>query len=244
MIHEFTTKNGRNLEIDLTKWKIDEDSRHCTIIEINDGNLLLKNKYDDRFTLPEYLIKANELNVIDNIVELPKGLYEYYFLDKFRANSLTLLDTLYQAYANLIFQNRNLVLNKAEYYLLKPSRLSTGFMYAGGIIYSLGNLFESFESGNHIYYDEFCGYSKMYLVSMAASPLSGTIFNATFWSDENKEFISLTNRKNDSKPQLPSNFGTDKGRALIEKLRYKEMKIDRQDKAIQELINEINGNNR
>ena len=204
----------------------------------------MKNKYDDRFTIPEYLINANGLNVIDNRVELPKGLYEYYFLETFRANSLILLDTLYQAYANLIFQNRNLVLNKAEYYLLKPSSLSTGFMYSGGIIYSLGNLFESFESGDHVYYDEFCGYGKMYLVSMAASPLSGTIFNATFWSDENNQFISFTNRKIDSKPQLPSNFGRDEGRALIEKLRCKEMKIDRQDKAIQELINEINDKNR
>ena len=162
MIHEFTTKNGRNLDIDLSKWKIDEHSGHCTIIEINEGNLLLKNKYDDRFTIPEYLINANGLNVIDNRVELPKGLYEYYFLETFRANSLILLDTLYQAYATLIFQNRNLVLNKAENYLLKPSSLSTGFMYSGGIIYSLGNLFESFGSGDHIYYDEFFGYGKMY----------------------------------------------------------------------------------
>lgn len=79
MIYEFKTKNDRNLKIDLNKWKIDGDSRHCTIIEINDGNLLLKNKYEDSFTLPEYLIKANELNVIDNTVELPKGLYEYFF---------------------------------------------------------------------------------------------------------------------------------------------------------------------
>lgn len=184
MIYEFKTKNDRNLKIDLNKWKIDGDSRHCTIIEINDGNLLLKNKYEDSFTLPEYLIKANELNVIDNTVELPKGLYEYFFLEKYRANSLSSFETLYQKYATLIFQNRSLVLNKAEYFLLKPSNLSTSFMYSGGINYSLGNLFESFESGNHIYYHEFCGYKKMYLVSMAASQLSGTIFKATFWSDE------------------------------------------------------------
>ena len=206
MNYEFTTKNGRNLEIDLTKWKINEDIRHCKIIKIYDGNLLLENKYEDRFTLPEYLIKANEIKVVDNTVELSKGLYERYFLKKFRSESMEVLDTLYQKHASLIFQNRNVVLNKAEYYLLKPSRLSTGFMYTGGIFFSLGNLFESFESGNHIYYDEFCGYRKMYLISMAASPFSGTIFNTTFWSDENNEFVNFTNQKHDSKLKLPSNF--------------------------------------
>ena len=76
MNYEFTTKNGRILEIDLTKWKINEDIRHCKIIEIYDGNLLLENKYEDRFTFPEYLIKANEIKVVDNTVELSKGLYE------------------------------------------------------------------------------------------------------------------------------------------------------------------------
>lgn len=244
MIYEFKTKNGRNLKIDLNKWKIDGDSRHCTIIEINDGNLLLKNKYEDSFTLPEYLIKANELNVIDNTVELPKGLYEYFFLEKYRANSLSSFETLYQKYATLIFQNRSLVLNKAEYFLLKPSNLSTSYMYSGGINYSLGNLFESFESGNHIYYHEFCGYKKMYLVSMAASQLSGTIFKATFWSDESNEFLSFTNQVHVSKPQLPDNFDIAEGKALIEMLRWEEMKIDRQDIAIQELINEINDKSR
>jgi hypothetical protein len=199
MNYDFTTKNGRPLKIDLTKWKINEDIRHCKIIEECDGNLVLENTYGDTFTLPEYLIKANEIIVVDSAVELSKGLYEVYFLNKFKSDSMKLLDTIYQKHANLIFKNRNLLFNKAEYYLLKPSSLSTGFIYTGGINYSLGSLFESFESGNHPYYEEFCGFKKMYLVSMAASQLSGTIFNATFWADETKELVSFTNQKYDSK---------------------------------------------
>lgn len=244
MIYKFTTKYSRDLEIDLTKWKIDADSRHCTIIGINDGNLLLKNKSEDSFTLPEHLIKTNELNVVDNTVELPEGLYDHYFLKKFRANSLKKFNNLYHKYEPLIFQNRNLVLTKAEYYLLRPYDLSTGFMYSGGISYSLGNLFESFESGNHIYYDEFSGYRKMYLVSMAASPLSGAIYKAIFWSDESNELVNFGYQVADPKPKLPGNFGIAEGRSLMEMLRNKEMVIDRQDEAISNLINEIKALNK
>ncbi len=114
-------------------------------------------------------------------------------------------------------------------------------MYTGGIYFSIGKLFESFESGNHIYYDEFCGYSRMYLVSMVASMLSGTIFRATFWSDETNEFVSFTNQKYDSKLKLPGDFTTAQGRELMKMLSGTEMMIDRQDKAIINLINEING---
>ena len=243
MNYEWTTKNGRKLEIDLTKWSILESIRHCKIIDKCDGNLLLENKYKDRFTFPEYLIKANEIIVIDNTIELSKTLYEHYFLKNFMKETMRTFDKLFEEYATLIFQNRNVVLNKAEYYLLRPRKLSTGFMYFGSLRFSLGNLFESFESGNHIYYDEFCGYRKMYLVSMSASPLSGTIFNATFWSDETNEFVTFPNQMPDSKEKLPPNFGTNIGRSLIEMLSSDDIIIDRQDRAIKELIKEINVTN-
>jgi hypothetical protein len=238
-MYKFTTKLGRNFEIDLSKWKIDEERRHCKIIEINDDSLLLENIHGDRFSIPEYLIKSNELDLVDSIVELTKGLYESYFLKEFRGKSLKAFDLLFGEYASFIFKNRNVVLNTAEYYLLKPSLLSTGFMYTGGIVFSLGRLFESFESGNHIYYDDFCGYRKMYLVSMKASRMSGTIFSAIFWSDETNEFVSLTNQVDDSKPKLPIDYRTTNGEKLMELLRGEELVIDRQDKALENLISEI-----
>jgi hypothetical protein len=239
-MYKFITKLGKSFEIDLSKWKIDEECRSCKIIDIHNGNLLLENIYKDRFSLPVKLLRANELEIADDKVELTKGLYESYFLKKFKANSVKALDMLYSKHAPVIFKNRNLVLNKAEYYLIKPSLLSTGFLYTGGIGFSLGKLFESFESGNHIYYDVFCGYRKMYLVSMAASRISGTIFSAIFWSDESNEFVSMTNQKHDFKPQLPSDYGTSDGKDLMKMLGGKELAIDRQDRAIENLIDEIN----
>ena len=235
MTHRFTTKYGRNLEIDLSKWKIDKNSRNCEIIEISEDYLLLENKYKDRFSIPEHIIKANNYNIVDNTIDLSEGLYENYFLNKFKSESQSQLDILFEKYASIIFQNRTIVLNMAEYYLLKPRILSTGFMYTGGETYTLGNLMESFESGNHIYYDEFCGYEKMFLISMAASPLSGTIFNAIFWSDKTNEFVRFN-----SESKFPKYFNTSVGGSLFKMLKSKDIMIDRQDEAIKKLINEIN----
>ncbi|NLA23449.1 MAG: hypothetical protein GX879_00625, partial [Bacteroidales bacterium] len=166
----------------------------------------MENIHEDRFSIPKHIIKANELKLVDNTVKLTESLYQHYFLKKFRSENQSKLDVLFKENASLIFQNRTAVLNKAEYYLLKPKILTIGFMYTVSVNYNLGSLFESFESGNHIYYDEFCGYRKMYLISMAASPLSGTIFKAIFWSDDKNEFIEF-----DSKSNFPASFGTSAG---------------------------------
>jgi len=235
MTYKFTTKYGKNLEIDLSKWKIDEESRNCEIIDISEDYLLLENKYKDRFSIPEHIIKANNYNVVDNKIDLTEALYENYFLNKFKSESQSQLDILFEKHASIIFQNRTVVLTRAEYYLLKPRILSTGFMYTGGKTYTLGNLVESFESGNHIYYDEFCGYEKMFLVSMAASPLSGTIFNAIFWSDKTNEFVRFN-----SESKWPKYFNTSVGGSLFKMLKSEDIMIDRQDEAIKKLINEIN----
>jgi hypothetical protein len=235
MTYKFTSKYGRKLEIDLSKWKIDKNSRNCEVIEISENYLLFENKYKDRFSIPEHIIKANNYNVVDNMIDLTEALYENYFLNKFKSESQSQLDTLFEKHASIIFQNKTVVLNKAEYYLLKPSILSTGFMYTGGKTYTLGNLVESFESGNHIYYDEFCGYEKMFLISMAASPLSGTIFNAIFWSEKTNEFVRFN-----TESKFPKYFNTSVGWSLFNMLKSEDIKIDRQDIAIKNLIKEIN----
>lgn len=58
MIYKFKTKYERHLEIDLTKWKIDEDNRRCKIIEVAEGEFLFENIHQDRFSVPEHIIKA------------------------------------------------------------------------------------------------------------------------------------------------------------------------------------------
>jgi hypothetical protein len=58
MIYKFKTKYERHLEIDLTKWKIDEDNRRYKIIEVAEGDFLLENIHQDRFSVSEHIIKA------------------------------------------------------------------------------------------------------------------------------------------------------------------------------------------
>ena len=234
-MNTLTTKQGRQLQIDLSKWKVDKNNRHCKIIETSGENIILENTHGDQFPIPGRLIKENNLIIINQKVELTEGLYEHWFLSKFRKESKTNFDVLYEKNASFIFQNRNIVLNKAEYYLLKPSSLSTGFMYSGGINYSLGKLFESFESGNHIYFEELCGYKKMYLLTMAASPLSGTIYKTTFCFFFSNEILIFN-----SKSIFNDNLSTRQGWELLRMLQGEEITIDRQDKAIINLINEIN----
>ena len=234
MNFKFITNNGRCLEIDLAKWELNEVDRKCKIIEVTEGNILFENKDHDRFFIPESLIEANELKIIDNTVDLSIGLYENWFLKKNKAKSQEIFEKLYSKYSSEIFKNRTLVMNNPEYYLLRPKSLTSGFIYGSGISYNLGKLFESFESGNHVYYDDFCGYKKMYLVSMAASPLSGTLFRVVFWSDYTNEFVHFNSESN-----FPKNFGTAQGRALIEMLSEHYTVNLRQDVAIKKLIDEI-----
>jgi hypothetical protein len=70
---------------------------------------------------------------------------------------------------------------------------------------------------------------------MAASPLSGTIFNAIFWSDKTNEFVRFN-----SESKWPKYFNTSVGGSLFKMLKSEDIMIDRQDEAIKKLINEIN----
>lgn len=234
MNYTFTTNNGKEFEIDLSKWMVEKKDCQCKIIDVSEGNVILENKSKDIFSIPENIIAVNGFNIQNSTLTLTKSLYEHWFLSKCLKETRELFESLYERYATQIFQNRELVMNIPEYYLLKPSNLSCGFMYTGGTSYSLGRLFESFESGKHVYYEEFCGFKKMFLLSMAASPLTGIIYSAHFWSEDSKRFVRY-----DKSASFPKGFSSMQGRALIETLRGKEIKLDRQDVVVKRLINEI-----
>jgi hypothetical protein len=63
------------------------------------------------------------------------------------------MNYLFSENKDLIFSNRQIVLSKAEYYLLRPSLLTSGGGHFGGSIYTLGALFEAIENGTHIYFE-------------------------------------------------------------------------------------------
>lgn len=243
MIKKFTTLLGKEMEIDLDLWQIDSDDRRCEVIEESGDKFIIQNKYGDRFSIPIAIIKSNDLPIIEDKIDLSESLYRYYFLDKFQAKSKARFNETFNLHRDLIFRNRDLVKNKAEYYLLKPSSLVIGMLYAGGGSYSLGSLLESFDSGDHIYYNDFLGYKEMYLVSMVASPLSGTVYTTTLWSDDTKEFVYYP-RDSKNPVLFPKGFGIDSGKEQLQRLKKDEIFIDRQDLAINNLIAEIKARER
>ena len=118
-------------------------------------------------------------------------------------------NTLFNNNIDLIFQNRELVLSKKEYYLLSPIQLTSGGAYIGGFSYKLGELFDSFESGGHFYYEEFGGFKKMYLVSTQGSPLSGT-HTFVFWSEKERRII----KRDECHGSLPRPWAESYGRFM------------------------------
>ena len=228
----FTTNSGRLITFDHEKWVISE-SRFCNVIGEEDAHYLLENKYKQVVKILVSLIHANNLKIIDNQIELSESLYKIYFLDQIRNDANKRMNDLFNENKELIFSNRQIVLSKAEYYLLRPSLLTSGGAHIGGSIYTLGALFEAIENGTHIYFEKLEGFKKLHLISITGSPLSGRI-SALFWSDETHKFVH--SREINDNPAV--NFSL---LSEFRKLRNIPYNIDFADIAMELLLNEIKG---
>ena len=229
---DFTTNSGRLMTLDHEKWVISE-SRFCNVIGEEDAHYLLENKYKQVVKILVSLIHANNLKIIDNQIELSESLYKIYFLDQIRNAANKRMNDLFNENKELIFSNRQIVIGKAEYYLLRPTLLTSGGAHIGGSIYTLGALFEAIENGTHIYLELLEGFKKLHLISITGSPLSGSI-SALFWSDETHKF--LHSREINDNPAV--NFSL---LSQFRKLQNIPYNIDFADIAMEQLINEING---
>jgi hypothetical protein len=143
------------------------------------------------------------------------------------------MNDLFNENKELIFSNRLIVISKAEYYLLRPTLLTSGGGHIGGSIYTLGALFESIENGTHIYFEKLEGFKKLHLIRITGSPLSGRI-SALFWSDETHKFVH--SREINDNPAV--NFSL---LSEFRKLQNIPYNIDFADMAMEQLLNEING---
>ena len=229
---DFTTNSGRSMTFDHEKWVISE-SRICNIIGEEDAHYLIENKYKQVVKILVSLIHANNLKIIDNQIELSESLYKIYFLDQIRNDANKRMNDLFNENKELIFSNKQIVLSKAEYYLLRPSLLTSGGAHIGGSIYTLGALFEAIENGTHIYFEKLEGFKKLHLISITGSPLSGSI-SALFWSDETHKFVH--SREINDNPAV--NFSL---LSEFRKLQNIPYNIDFADMAMEQLLNEIKG---
>lgn len=231
---EIITKGGRKLTLEIKKWQISKN-RKCKIIDEPEDQILLRNENQLESRISKQLLEANHLIPKEGYIELSQGLYEQHFVNPERRRSREKFNRLFEENMDLIFKNQELVLTKAEYYLLSPDVLCSGGAYIGGFQYTLGGLFESMKSGKHIYLEEIGEHKKMYLVNIKGSPLSGT-YTSMFWSEAEKCMVSFNSK---DKNLLVDGFLDTLKRMSRLMMSFKDRKMHFEDVAFENFINEL-----
>jgi len=116
-------------------------------IEIkNQTHLILKDTSGFETTMPESLVRANELKIeSDNCLQLTTGLYSKWFTEQKEKKMYENSKLLYRNFHTL-YENKNLILNNDDYYHLGLRWLYSGGLFYGTVRYSLGSLFNEWEN--------------------------------------------------------------------------------------------------
>lgn len=230
---EILLKSGDTLNIDLNEWTITKNT-NCKILEDIGLNYKIQNKNGLSALIPKAILKVNHIEIVDSQVQLSENLYQHYMVKPNSENSLSSFETIFNRNTNVIFNNRNIILNKAEYFLLKPKLLTSGGSMGGSFNYCLGSLIEAWEYSNKLNYENVLEHKNLYLISVSGSPLSGNHI-CTFWSDDENRLITL-----ELKEVQGENSFIDKLKTLKKSINsYGSYSIDFQDVAIKNLLTEI-----
>jgi len=197
-----TTRYGRKLPFDEQRWSLRTDNYTCQIVGEREADYLLLDANTLVTWVPKATIRDNAYEIVDDEVTLSEGVYAKWITSPRLTQSLQRFDELFSPHRELLFANRQLVLSRAEYYLLYPDLLRSGGAYIGGFRYSLGALLEAMEEkAPGVYFEEFAGHRDLYLVCLSGSPLSG-MHHSLFWSDELQQFLKIDS----SQSRLPGRF--------------------------------------
>jgi len=198
----FTTRYGRKLPFDAKRWSLIRSNYTCQIVGEREEDYLLLDTNALVTWVPKATIRDNAYEIVGDEVTLSEGVYAKWIISPRLFQSLQRFDELFSPHRELLFANRQLVLSRAEYYLLYPNLLRSGGAYIGGFRYSLGALLEAMEEkAPGVYFEEFAGYQDLYLVCLSGSPLSG-MHHSLFWSDELQQFLKIDS----SQSRLPGGF--------------------------------------
>ncbi len=230
---EFRTILGNQMTIDEERW-IMTSNPACKIIGETQDDYTLENSSKKKVNIPKSIIQDNQLEILDNQVNLGKDVYDNYFKKNTSLESIQRMDKLFEKHLEDILKNRKVVLKKAEYFLLRPTSLTSGGMLTQGFTYALGSLIESIESGNHTRFEELYGHRDLYLLKCAGSELSGS-FWAMFWSDYSSKIVEFSSRKGHGLHMSYISLLKD----FKSKVTGMEIRIDFQDEAMEQLIKEV-----
>lgn len=186
-----TTRYGRILTFDDQRWNLQKGNYACKIVGEREDDYQLQDVNNLLNWIPKATIRDNAYEIVGDELTLSEGVYAKWITDPIEVQSNNRFRSLFYAYKDLLFANRQTVLSRWEYYSLSPDRLQSGAAYIGGFHYSLGALFEAFEEKvPGVYYERFAEHKELYLVALSGSPLSGS-HNSLFWSDEHQKFPKL-----------------------------------------------------
>jgi hypothetical protein len=223
------------MSIDTTPWCVSDDER-LRLIGKDDEFYHVENQ--DGFQTKIHKLDYEQVSCPyggEGYIHLGSNIYEINITKRAKELALQECTKLYEEHMELIFKHRDIVFSNPEYYILQPKYIYSVGMYLGSVEPTLGVIFDSFRSGNHLYFPELSGYKDMYLVRVGGSEMSG-IRQAKFWCDDQGIFVDGLNEE---RAKLLSPFG--KTLMLLKKLYNHDPypQIDFQDRIMQQLIDEI-----
>lgn len=197
-----TTRYGRKLPFDEQRWSLNTGNYTCQIVGEREDDYLLLDANTLVTWVPKATIRDNAYEIVGDEVTLSSGVYAKWITSPQLSQSQLRFQELFCVHRELLFSNRQQVLSRGEYYLLRPDLLHSGGAYIGGFRYSLGSLLEAMEEkAPGVYFEEFAGYRDLYLVCLSGSPLSG-VHHSLFWSDEEQQLVRI----NSTQSRLPVGF--------------------------------------
>jgi hypothetical protein len=223
----------RDLVLDGNKWML-SSTEVCTLVKETKDNFTLKDKNGIEGILSKNIFRANQLSWSGNKVELTPALYEEFIIKPFRTLGSIQFNTLFKDKAHLIFTHQELILEHAEYYLLKPNLLNSFDPFLGSFQVSLGALIQAWRNDPEFYFSSFSSKKELFLIAVSGSVLSNR-HTATFWCRSENKVLKYNSLKN----PLPSDF-----RFYLEKFKALNkdnlaVQIDFQYEALSQLIRDI-----
>ncbi len=216
--------------LNVNKWRISREPRFK--IQDNDGQFYTIENNSGHFSkIPKSIIESNEIDISSGEVLVSMDIYNKWVIEPLTKGVEDRFNKLFNQNCNLIFNNKEVVLSKPEYYYLTPRAIQSGSIYIGNFQLCLGTIIQSMIDKELYHLSEFDGHSNLFLIAVRGSILSGS-HSSLLWCEDEKKII-------ESKEQLPSGFGESLMR--LKNLNSLPIQsIDFSDKAIEQLLSEIN----
>ena len=198
---EIKLRNSNQFVLDIEKWIISSNPT-CEIINETREEYIFQNRNGIKSQIKKEILLANEIEIQGNQLVLTNSMYNYYIVEPERIKSKERFNQLFLENRTIIFQHKELILDRPEFYFLRPSSFTSGSTLGPVFSFCLGTLIESIKSGSHYHIDSLLGHQNLFLVSVRGS-LSGS-FCTAFWSEAEKEIITFNSHESQL---LPDSFG-------------------------------------